>query len=212
MALVSVQTMLADHPALRACLENRGFERTSPSEYSNGRATVRFEGVKVVATPLDGSKAWRTDLGSVPPEAAAGMLDAILANPPFLSTSAREAIVEQAHRAKIALDRMIDVVRELPGTSGARELRCFLLSLFNQHHDINLWRLRNALDSQRNSWVTEVYTAWTQGRVPEEALRRALVDAGEIEPTGDIISRARGAEFVGLDLAALRRDLHEVLD
>lgn len=192
MSLVSTPTLLADHPALRACLQSRGFERTSPSEYSNGRATVRFEGAKVVATPLDGSKAWRTDLGSVPPEAAVGVLDAILAMPPFLSDSARDAIVEQAHRAKIALDRIVDVIRESPETHSARELRLFLGSLFNQHHAINLWRLKDALDSQRTAWVIELFTAWMSGHVPDEALRRALVDVGAIEPTGDARSPSTG--------------------
>jgi hypothetical protein len=181
MALVSTPTLLADHPALRACLHNRGFERTSPSEYSNGRATVRFEGSKVLATPLDGSKAWRTDLGSVPPEAAVGVLDAILATPPFLSNAARDAIMEQAHRAKIALDRIVDVIRESPETHSARELRLFLGSLFNQHHATNLWRLKDALDSQRAAWVTELFTAWMQGLVPDDFLRRALRDSGEKE-------------------------------
>ncbi|MGE3313239.1 MAG: hypothetical protein AB7O66_25010 [Limisphaerales bacterium] len=162
MALVSTQTLLADHPALRACLQNRGFERTSPSEYSNGRATVRFEGAKVLATP------------------------------PFLSNAARGAIVEQAHRAKIALDRIVDVIRESPETHSARELRLFLGSLFNQHHAINLWRLKDAFGSQRIGWVIELFTAWMQGHVPDEALRRALVDAGALEPTGDARSPSTG--------------------
>jgi hypothetical protein len=178
MALLTVQTLLADHPALRICLLNRGFERTSPSEYSNGRATVRFEGTKVVATPLDGSRAWRTDIGSVPPEAVVGALDAILATPPFRSNSARDEIAEQVHCAKIALDRIVDVIRESPESSSGRELRSFLWSLFNQHHDINLWRLKDVLASQRIEWITEVFSAWMLGNLPDEALRRAIAESG----------------------------------
>lgn len=201
MALEPVQALLADHPALRECLQSRGFQRTSASEYSNGRATVRFEGPTIIAVPGDGSRSWRTDLASVPPEAVAGVLDAILVTPPFLSQPELDRMVEQAHVAKIALDRVVDVIREAPETHSGRELRRFVWTLFNGHHVVNLWRLKGVLDSQRNGWVTEIFTAWMRGQVPDDFLRRALTDSGEMErwDAGRINSVERGRLDEALD-------------
>jgi hypothetical protein len=181
MALQLDQTILADHPMVREALERHGFQKINASAFSNGRATVRFEGPMMIAVPGDGSRTWQSNVGSAPPEAVVGILDTVLPIPSFLSQAEVDRRVERAHAAKMALDRIVDLIRENPENHGGPELRRFLWSLFNGHHVLNLWRLRHELDSQRGAWVTEIFTAWMQGLVPDDFLRRALRDSGEME-------------------------------
>lgn len=175
------QPTLAEHVLIRECLKAHGFEFTGRSRFSNGRATVHFEGARLVAIPADGSRTWRSDVGSVPPEAVVALLDAFLATPQFLSQQGIDRRLARTHAAKIALDRIVELIREAPDAAPSRELGRFLWSLFNGHHVINLWRLRHTLDQQQSGWATEVFTAWMNGHVSEELLRRALADSGEME-------------------------------
>lgn len=177
-------TLLGEHPTVREALERHGFQKLSPNTFSNGRATVRFEGPMMIALPGDGSRTWQSNVASAPPEVVVGLLDTILAIPSFFSQGELDRRVERAHAAKMALDRIVDVIRETPETHGSPELRRFLWSLFNGHHVLNLWRLRQELDSQRGTWVTEVFTAWMDGLVPDDFLRRSLSDSGEMERWG----------------------------
>lgn len=193
-------TLLAEHPTVREALERHGFQKLSPNTFSNGRATVRFEGPMMIALPGDGSRTWQSNVASAPPEVVVGLLDTILAIPSFFSQGELDRRVERAHAAKMALDRIVDVIRETPETHGSPELRRFLWSLFNGHHVLNLWRLRQELDSQRGTWVTEVFTAWMQGLVPDGFLRRALRDSAEMERWNT--ARLSPAEQRGLDNAA----------
>lgn len=180
MTFVSAQTLLVDHPMVREALERHGFQKINASAFSNGRATIRFEGTMMIAEPGDGSRTWRSNVASAPPEAVVGLLDTILPIPSFLSQAELDRRVERAHTAKMALDRIVDVIRENPERPGGRGLRRFLWSLFNGHHVLNLWRLREELDPQRGAWVTEVFAAWVEGLVPDDFLRRALTDSGEM--------------------------------
>jgi hypothetical protein len=182
MAPQLAQPTLADHPLIRECLAAHGFQPTGRSQFSNGRATVHFEGTRLVAIPGSGSRTWRSEFGSVPPEAIVALLNAFLATPPFLSQQEIDRRLERTHAAKIALDRIVELIREAPDAAPSRELRRFLWSLFNGHHLLNLWRLRHTLDRQRSGWATEVFTAWMNGHVSDELLRRALSGCGQIEP------------------------------
>ena len=197
MILAPVRATLADHPAIRECLESHGFRGTSANRFSNGRAAVRFEGSNLVAEPGDGSRTWRSDLGAAPPEAVVELLNVVLSMTPFLSQTELDRRAERTYVARIALDRIVEVLREGPETHSGRELRRFLWSLFNGHHVLNLWRLRDELDPQRNAWVTEVFTAWMHGDVEDDSLRRALEDSGEMERWDAV--RLRTAERGRLD-------------
>ncbi|MGE3310919.1 MAG: hypothetical protein AB7O66_13195 [Limisphaerales bacterium] len=176
------QPNLADHALIRECLKAHGFEPIGRSRFSNGRATVDFEGTRLVAVPGDGSRNWRSEVGAVPAEAIVALLNGFLATPPFLSQQEIDHRLARTHAAKIALDRIVEVIREAPDAAPSRELRRFLWSLFNGHHLINLWRLRHTLDHQQSGLATEVFTAWMNGHVPDELLRHALTDRGEMEP------------------------------
>jgi hypothetical protein len=175
---------LAEHAMIRESLKAHGFEPTGRNRFFNGRATIHFEGTRLVAIPGDGSRTWRSDVGSAPPEAVVALLDAFLATPPFLPQQEIDRRLARTHAAKIALDRIVEIIRESPEVAPSRGLRRFLWSLFNGHHVINLWRLRHALDQRQSGWATEVFTAWMNGHVSEELLRRALTDCGEMEPRG----------------------------
>ncbi|MGE3309812.1 MAG: hypothetical protein AB7O66_07575 [Limisphaerales bacterium] len=98
------------------------------------------------------------------------------------ATVVPEYPLARTHAAKIALDRVVELIREAPDAPPSREFRRFLWSLFNGHHPINLWRLRHTLDRQQSEWATEVFTASMNGHVSEELLRRALTDSGEFNP------------------------------
>ena len=41
--------------------------------------------------------------------------------------------------------------------------------------------MKDVLDSEQNAQVTEVFTAWMQGFVPEASIRSALLDSGEMD-------------------------------
>ena|GEM_PF-1442958 len=196
MAFEPVRISLADHPLIHGCFEKHGFQRSVPSRFSHGRADVRFEGVRLIAEPIDGSRTWLSDVGQTPPEAVVELLNVVLAMPPFLSQKELDRRVERTHDAKIALDRVVEVVREAPETHCGRELRRFLWSLFNQHHVVNLWNLKDVLDSRGSSWVTEVFTAWMQGCVSEEVLRRALTDSGEMDRWDTFSFQRRDADLL----------------
>jgi len=161
-------------PDLKALSSNRQLS-------SGHRGVVHFEGTRLVAIPGDGSRTWRSEVGSVPPEGVVALLDAFLTTPPFLSQQEIDRRLARTHAAKIALDRIVEIIREAPDAAPSLELRRFLWSLFNGRHLLNLWRLRHALDRQQSGWATEVLTAWMNGHVSEEHLRRALTDSGEME-------------------------------
>ncbi len=56
-----------------------------------------------------------------------------------------------------------------------------LLVTLASHTLLNLWKLKDVLDSKHNHAVTEVLTTWMQGHVPESSLRRALTESGEMD-------------------------------
>ncbi len=101
--------------------------------------------------------------------------------PPFLSQQEIDRRLERTHAAKIALDRIVELILGAPDAAPSRELRRFLGSLFNGYHVINLWTLRHALDRQQSGWATEVFNAWINVHVSDELLRQALTDSGEME-------------------------------
>lgn len=172
---------LSEQPWFSEFLSTRGFQKTAPATFSNGRATVRIEGQVLHAIPGDGGRAWRSEIRDSPPGAIRALLAVVLDAPGFLSQvetdrrSARRASAEQA------LQLISDTIRESPETHSGRHLRQFVWSLFNFHHVTNLWRLKDVLDSRHNDAVTAVFTGWMQGAVSDDALRRTLKDSGEMD-------------------------------
>jgi hypothetical protein len=171
---------LVDQPWLSEFLTGKGFNRTSPASFGNGRATLEFDGSTLVAIPGDGTKAWRSDLKEVPGEAIRAMLDTFLNAPSFLPQAELDRRAGRQHAAELSLQTITGNIRDFPETHSGQQLRRFLWSLYNGYHVVNLWKLKGVLDGQNNRAVTEVLSAWMEGQVPESSLRRALTDSGEM--------------------------------
>jgi hypothetical protein len=171
---------LVDQPWLSEFLSGKGFNRTSPTSFGNGRATLEFDGFTLVAIPGDGTKSWRSDLKEVPGEAILGMLDTFLNAPSFLPQEELDRRAGRQHAAEQSLQTITRNIRDFPETHSGQQLRRFLWSLYNGYHVLNLWKLKGVLDGQNNRAVTEVLSAWMEGQVPESSLRRALTDSGEM--------------------------------
>lgn len=164
---------------LSSFLEILGFRQAVDSTFSNGRASVRFDGNAMIATPAGGAAAWRTELSGANEEGIRYLLSQVLASPGFLSEMEIERRAARQSNACEALKFLASAVRENPEGHSGKEIRRLLWSLYNGHHELNLWRLKDVLDSQHNAAVVEAFVAWMEGFVPEVSLREALIFAGE---------------------------------
>lgn len=171
---------LVAQPWLSEFLSTKGFTRTSPTSFGNGRATLEFDGHNLVAIPGDGTKSWRSDLKEASGEAIRALLDTFLTAPSFLSQAELDRRAGRQYVAEQSLQTITETIRDFPETHSGQQLRRFLWSLYNGYHVLNLWKLKDVLDSHNNKAVTEVLTGWMQGHVPESSLRRALTDSGEM--------------------------------
>ncbi len=181
---------LTEQPWLKEFLEARGFERTAPASFTNGRATVRLDGNVLIAVPGDSTTAWRTELKDAQPEAICNLLTHVLAAPSFLSQAELDLRASRQRTAEEALQILATSIRDNPDSHGGQHLRRFVWSIFNGNHALNLWRMKDVLDPQQNAWVTEVFTAWMQGFVPEASIRRALFESGEMDRWDTVRLRA----------------------
>ncbi len=169
---------------------SRGFERTAPTSFTNGRATVRLDGSVLLAIPGDGTKAWRTELKDAQAETICYLLTTVLAAPSFLSQTELDLRVSHQRTAEEALQNLAASIRDTPDSHSGQHLRRFVWSIFNGNHAINPWRMKDVLDPQQNAQVTEVFTAWMQGFVPEATIRSALLDSGEMDRWDTVRLRA----------------------
>jgi len=171
---------LADQPWFSDFLKARGFERVTPNSFSNGRAMVRLEGTTLYTLPGEG-KPWKSELKDASPDAIRQLLSAVLAAPSFLSQAELDSRMVRQQAAETALLEIAAAIREHPDTHSGLRLRQFVWSLFNGHHAVNLWRMKDVLDSRHNALVREVFSAWMEGFVPEQTLRRTLTESGEMD-------------------------------
>jgi len=179
----SQHNSLINQAWLAVFLDTLGFRRIGEEAFSNGRAELRFEGNRLIAVPAGGAQVWRSDLSGASESALRYLLSQVLASSGFLSQMEIERRAAKQAAAEEALQLLATAIRENPEGHSGRELRRFLWSLYNGHHQINLWKLKDVLDSQHNAFVVEVFVAWMEGFVPYEALREALTLTGEILPT-----------------------------
>jgi len=181
---------LTEQPWLKEFLEARGFERTAPGAFTNGRAAVRLDDNALIAVPGDGTQAWRTDLKDAQPESICYLLTTVLAAPSFLSQAELDLRANRQRMAGEALQNLVSNIRDNPDTHSGQHLRRFVWSIFNGNHALNLWRMKDVLDPHQNAQVTEVFTAWMQGFVPEATIRSALFESGEMDRWDTVRLRA----------------------
>ena len=172
---------LADQPWFIDLLAAKGFFRSSPTTFSNGKASIQVDGTHFVADPGTGEKSWNSDLADAQPETVKLMLQQILKTRPFLTEA--DLTQERADQQRIerALTGIAATIKEGPDTGGGVQLRRFLWALYNQHHLVNLWRMTAVLDSKRGGWVSEVFGGAFAGVLKEDDIKRALLAAGEME-------------------------------
>jgi len=108
-------------------------------------------------------------------------LQVILAAPGLQSQAEIDHRENRRLAAETALGCIAESIRENPDTHSGQNLRRFVWSLFNGHHPLNLWRMKDVLDSEHNAAVTEVFTGWMEGSVSDDALRRTLTHSGEMD-------------------------------
>jgi len=186
-------TPLAEQPWFAEFLESRGFRKTAPATFSNGRASVRLDGSTLYAVPGDdGKKVWRTQVNETSPESIRQLLGVVLSAPSFLSQAELDQRAERQRQAELSLGRIAAEIRENPDSSEGQQLRRFVWSIFNQHHALSLWRMKEELGPHHGRMVAEVMTAWIEGNLSESAIRSALEDSGEMD-RWDIV-RLQGPE------------------
>ena len=175
------RTAITEQPWFRELLQHHGFERTAPGSFSNGRATLRIEGNQLTAIPGDGSRPWKSDLAGAPVEGLRTLLSTMLAAPSFRSRARMEQDESRTAQAVTALGIIAESIAQHPDTHSGQHLRRFVWSIWNGHHALNLWRMKDVLDSNNREAVREVFNAWMDGYVSDGAIREALFASGEMD-------------------------------
>ncbi len=172
---------LAAEGWLEDFLAAKGFSRISAEAFSNGKATLCFDGKKFTAQPGSGDKAWTSNLEDADHSTIQLLLEQILKMRPFLSDAQLADERIEMDRLDRALAGVADTIKDGPDTHSGVQLRRFLWSLYNGHHLVNLWRMTCVLDSQRSAWISDIFAGAFVGLLTEAAIKRALSAAGEIE-------------------------------
>lgn len=205
------QRELVREPWLQEFLVSRGFHPTVSNDFSNGRATLHFEGSRLIASPAGSDRPWKTDFGQVGPETVRSVLEPLLAAPGFLSQSEIDRRAVQQQSAEMALLKIARSVLACPESEQGRVLRRLLWSMFNGHHVVNLWEVRGAVDSEHGAWVSTILAGWIQGHLSEDSFREALRCSGEMDrwDSGhlDPPSRQRLGELLSAISGVLRRSV-----
>lgn len=191
---------LADQPWFIDLLAAKGFYRSSPTTFTNGKASIHVNGTEFTADPGTGDKTWNGDLAKADRETVKLMLQQILKTRPFLTEA--DLAQERADKQRIerALMGIAATIKEGPDTGSGVQLRRFLWSLYNSHHLINLWRMTAVLDGKRAGWVSEVFAGAFVGVLKEDDIKRALLAAGEmqrwdeVKPTDEHMAKLDEAE------------------
>ena len=117
---------LADQSWFVDLLAAKGFFRSSPTTFTNGKASIQADGTKFLVDPGTGDKAWNSDLAEADPGTIKLMIQQILKTRPFLTETdlADERVENQ--RIERALMGIAATIKEGPDTGGGVQLRRFL--------------------------------------------------------------------------------------
>lgn len=192
---VTIQTdtvkPLAHQPWMEDFLAAKGFLQISSEAFSNGNATLRFDGTKFNASADSGEKVWTSDFGNARTETIKLMIEQILKLRPFLSEAQIEDERLRKEKIETALAGIANAIADNPESDPGIQLRRFLWSLYNGHHLINLWQMIVALDSERLGSVSEIFSGASSGVLKEDGIKRALCIAGEFERSEHVIPSAK---------------------
>lgn len=170
---------LANQTWFAEFLGRRGFRRTEPGSFSNGRASVRVEKMVLIGDPGTGDTTWTCQLHRANRASIERFLDQTLSLEPFWSEEqlARERI--KRHGLVRALAGIHAVMRENPESRAAVELRGFLSSLQTGRNTTNLANLAASLNSEQAEWAAKVFAGVFVGKVPPDDIICFLADTGE---------------------------------
>jgi hypothetical protein len=164
----------------------RGFHSTGPGTFSNGRAQFQILGQQLTALPGNGTVAWRGDIPEADTATLQFLLQTLVDSPGFQSQTQIARRTARREHAAAALHLVTTTITEDPDSHASVHLRRFLWSLYNGHHALSLWRLRDNLDARHQGAVTLLFAAWMQGDLPDDTLRQALTDSGEMDRWDDL--------------------------
>jgi hypothetical protein len=169
------------HDWLPQWLAERGFHSTGPGTFSNGRAQFQILANQLTALPGNGTVAWRGEITEADPATLRFLLQTLIDSPAFQSHTQLTRQAARREHAAAALHLVTTTITEDPDSHPGVHLRRFLWSIYNGHHAMSLWRLRNNLDARHQGAVTLLFAAWMQGDLPDDTLRQALTDSGEMD-------------------------------
>ncbi len=172
---------LADRHWFVSLLAGKGFNRSSPDTFTNGKASIRVDGSKFTAYPGTGHKSWNSDCLDADEATVEMILDQILRMRPFLSDAQLDMERAESERARQAITGIANTIKECPHTQSGVQLRQFLWSLYNSYHLVNLYQMTTALDLKRGTWVAEVFAGAFAGGLKEDDIKQAMHVAGEME-------------------------------
>lgn len=92
-----------------------------------------------------------------------------------------------------ALNRIVRCLKE-HDTGSTAQLKRFLWSLWNGHHQVNLYNLGRVLDDDNSDAVATVFNAYMKGLLSEDLLGKALRLSGEMG-RWEAEDKARGEQW-----------------
>jgi hypothetical protein len=185
------------HDWIPQWLAERGFHSTGPGTFSNGRAQFQILGNQLTALPGNGTVAWRGDVTEADTATLRFVLQTLIDSPSFQSQTQITRQAARREQAAAALHLVTTTITEDPDSHASVHLRRFLWSLYNGHHAMSLWRLRDNLDARHQGAVTLLFAAWMQGDLPDDTLRQALTDSGEMDRWDELRITSAQKELLG---------------
>ncbi len=169
------------HKWLAPFLAQYGYKREGESIYSNGRARIEIRESMLHAIPADGAKPWITRIHTETPAAITVALSQLLRLPGFLSQTELTRLEARQEQAECALHYIGTEISLHPDNDQGIQLRRLLWSMYNAHHPLSLWTLKDTLKPRQQAAAALLIIAWLQGHISEEALKQTLTDCGEME-------------------------------
>jgi hypothetical protein len=104
----------------------------------------------------------------------------MLAAPSSRSRSKMEHDELRTAKAVTALGILAQSTAFHPDTHSGQHLLRFIWSIWDGHHALNLWRMKDVRDSRNRDAVGAVFTTWMDDYLGEDAIREALLVSGEL--------------------------------
>lgn len=162
-------------------LAQHGYTREGESVYTNGRARIEISESMLRAIPADGTNPWITQVHTVSPAAITVALSQLLRLSGFLSPTELTRLEARQEKAECALHYFSTEISLHPDDDQGIQLRRLLWSMYNAHHPISLWTLKDTLKPRQQAAAALLIIAWQQGHVSEDALKQTLKDCGEMD-------------------------------